>query len=98
MSGHPPFGVQVMPGDHEYVTCLAAAASIDVAKDGNCFTRVNGPHRVALLTDALSRPEIEARLAQLIGRWIYSACLCFGPDVAEQEHSGFRYSYSVYQL
>ena len=30
-------------------------------------------------------------------QWIYSACLCFGLDVDEQERTGFRYSYSVYQ-
>jgi hypothetical protein len=28
---------------------------------------------------------------------LYSACLCFGLDLAEQERSGFRYGYAVYQ-
>jgi len=98
MSGHPPFGAQVMLNGHEYVTCLAAAAGIDIAKEGNCFTRVNDPDRLAQLADTLSHPGITGRLGQLIDRWIYSACLCFGLDVTEQDHSGFRYSYSVYQL
>lgn len=31
-------------------------------------------------------------------RWIYSACLVFGLDLAEQERSRFRYDYSVYQV
>lgn len=98
MSGHPPFGAQVILNGHEYVTCLAAAEGIDIAKEGNCFTQISDPDRLAQLADTLSRPGIAERLAQLIDRWIYSACLCFGLDIAEQEHSGFRYSYSVYQL
>ncbi len=28
---------------------------------------------------------------------VYTACLCFGLDLAEQQDSGFRYAYSVYQ-
>ena len=28
---------------------------------------------------------------------IYSACLCFGLNMAEQARSGFAYSYSIYQ-
>jgi hypothetical protein len=46
----------------------------------------------------LSQPAAVGRLSQVIDRWIYSACLCFGLDLDEQERSGFRYSYSVYQL
>ena len=30
-------------------------------------------------------------------RWIYTACLCFGLDLDEQERSCFRYGYSVFQ-
>jgi hypothetical protein len=30
------------------------------------------------------------RLGQVCDRWIYSACLRFGLDLAEQERSGFR--------
>jgi len=30
-------------------------------------------------------------------RWIYSACLCFGLDLAEQEKTSFHYDYSIYQ-
>jgi hypothetical protein len=40
---------------------------------------------------------VSGRLGQVCDRWIYSACLCFGLDRAEQERSGFRYAYSVYQ-
>ena len=31
-------------------------------------------------------------------RWIYTACLCFGLDLADQEASGFAYDYSIYQV
>jgi hypothetical protein len=34
-------------------------------------------------------------LGQVCDRWIYSACLCFGLDLAEQARSGFTYSYSI---
>ena len=31
-------------------------------------------------------------------RWIYTACLCFGLDVADQRSSAFAYDYSIYQV
>src|SRR5664280_1335362 len=43
-------------------------------------------------------PEAAGRLGQVIDRWIYTAALCFGLDLAEQARSCFRYSYSVYQV
>jgi hypothetical protein len=45
----------------------------------------------------LPRPAAIGRLGQVCERWIYSACLCFGLDLAEQGMSGFRYDYAVYQ-
>ena len=45
----------------------------------------------------MSQPAAIGRLGQVCDRWIYSACLCFGLDLAEQGMSGFRYSYTVYQ-
>jgi len=33
MSGHPPFGAQVMLNGHEYVACQAQAAGIAFTKD-----------------------------------------------------------------
>ncbi len=38
------------------------------------------------------------RLRQVCERWIYSSCLCFTLDMVEQERSGFRYDYSLYQM
>jgi hypothetical protein len=98
MSGHPPFGAQVILNGHEYVACQAQAAGIGFAKEGNCFTRVEEPDRLAQVADTLSQPGTIGRLSQVIDRWIYTACLCFGLDLDEQRRSGFRYGYSIYQL
>lgn len=98
MSGHPPFGAQVILNGHEYVACAARAAGIRFAKEGNCFTRIDDPERLAQVADTLSQPETIGRLGQVIDRWIYTACLCFGLDLDEQRRSGFGYAYSVYQV
>ena len=45
----------------------------------------------------MSQPAAIGRLGQVCDRWIYTACLCFGLDLAEQGMSGFRYGYTVYQ-
>lgn len=98
MSGHPPFGAQVILNGHEYVACTAQADGLTFTKEGNCFTRIVEPQRLAQVADTLSQPGTIGRLSQVLDRWIYTACLCFGLDLAEQERSRFRYSYSVYQV
>jgi hypothetical protein len=98
MSGHPPFAAQVILNGHEYIACAAQSAGIPFAKEGNCFTRVDDPERLAQLADTLSSPEAIGRLSQVIDSWIYTACLCFGLDLDEQARSGFGYAYSVYQV
>jgi hypothetical protein len=98
MSGHPPFAAQVILNGHEYVACQAQLAGVCYTKEGNCFTRVPDPVGLAQIADTLSRPGTVGRLGQVIDRWIYTACLCFGLDLAEQDRSSFRYSYSVYQV
>jgi hypothetical protein len=97
MSGHPPFAAQVILNGHEYVACQARAAGIGFAKEGNCFTEIADPQGLARVADALPRQAAIGRLGQVCDRWIYSACLCFGLDLAEQGISGFRYGYWVYQ-
>lgn len=67
-------------------------------KQGNCFTRVADPAGLAQIADTLSHPATAGRLSQVCDRWIYSACLCFGLDLDDQQRSGFRYGYSVFQL
>jgi hypothetical protein len=97
MSGHPPFGAQVILNGHEWVACQAQAAGIGFTKEGNCFTAVADPQALAQVADTLSQQATVGRLRQVCDRWIYSACLCFGLDADEQARSGFRYDYSVYQ-
>jgi hypothetical protein len=98
ISGHPPFGAQVMLNGHEYVAAAARAAAVSYTKEGNCFTQVSDPERLAQIADTLSQSGIVGRLSQVIDRWIYSACLCYGLSSDEQEQSGFRYDYSIYQV
>jgi hypothetical protein len=97
MSGHPPFPAQVILNGHEHVAAPARAAGIGFAKEGNCFTGIADPQRLAQVADALPQPAAMGRLGQVCDRWIYTACRCFGLDLAEQGMSGFRYSYTVYQ-
>jgi hypothetical protein len=98
MSGHPPFGAQIILNGHDYVARQAAAAGIAFGKVGNCFTAVADPAGLARIADALSRNAAVGRLSQVCRRWIYSACLCFGLDLDEQQRSGFGYALAVYQL
>jgi hypothetical protein len=91
------FGAQVILNGHEYVACQAHAEGMGFAKEGNCFTGIADPQRLAQVADALSQHAAIGRLGQVCDRWIYSACLCFGLNLAEQARSGFRYSYSIYQ-
>ena len=97
MSGHPPFGAQVILNGHEYVACAAHAAGIAFTKEGNCFTRITDPRGLAQIAETLSQDAAIGRLGRACDRWICTACLCFGLDLADQQASGFRYDYSVYQ-
>ena len=97
MSGHPPSGAQVILNGHEYVACAAHAAGIGFAKEGNCFTWITDPAGLAQIAETLSQSAAVGRLGRACDRWIYTACLVFGLDLAEQQASGFGYAYSVYQ-
>ncbi|MGC1210384.1 MAG: hypothetical protein WA890_03825, partial [Micromonospora sp.] len=98
MSGHPPFGAQVILNGHEYVARAAQVAGIRFTKEGNCFTAVADPQALAQVADTLSQDATVGRLSQVCDRWIYTACLCFGLDCDEQTRSGFRYNYSIFQV
>jgi len=98
MSGHPPFGAQIILNGHEYVAAQATRAGIATRQEGNCFTHLADPTALASIADTLSEERMIGRLTQVCDRWIYSCCLCFALDVDEQERSGFRYAYAVYQL
>jgi hypothetical protein len=97
MSGHPPFGAQIILNGHGYVACQAQKAGVTFRKEDNCFTQVNQPTRLAQIADTLSSSDIVGQLEQMFDRWIYSTCLCFALDLEEQERTNFRYDYSIYQ-
>lgn len=97
MSGHPPFGAQVILNGHEYVACQARKAGVMFQKEGNCFTEVSEAARLAQIADTLCSADSVGQLEQVCNRWIYSACLIFALDLEEQERSHFHYDYSVYQ-
>ena len=98
MSGHPPFGAQIILNGHEYVARQPQAAGMAFAKVGNCFTAVTDPVGLARIADALSQDAALGRLGQICQPWIYTACLCFALDLDEQHRSGFGYGFAVYPL
>ena len=71
MSGHPPFGAQVILNGHEYVAVAAQAEGIGFTKEGNCFTGIADPQRLARVADAWPRDAAIGRLGQVCDRWIY---------------------------
>ena len=98
MSGHPPFGAQVMLNGHEYVACQAQKAGVGFTKQDNCFTTVGNAADLAKVADTLSASRTAELLRQLCERWIYTTCLCFALDLKEQQRSAFHYQYSIYQM
>jgi hypothetical protein len=97
MSGHPPFGAQVILNGHEYVACAAQPAGIGFTKKGNCFTGITDPRGLAQIAETLSQPAAIGRLGRVCDRWISTGCLVFGLDLAGQQASGFGGNYSVFQ-
>jgi hypothetical protein len=97
MSGHPPFGVQVMLNGHEWVERRARQRAISAVKEGNCFVGGSDLRALDRLADALSDARTIGRVTEVCDRWVYSTCLCFALDRDEQRGSGFRYQYSCFQ-
>jgi hypothetical protein len=97
LCGHPPFSAQITVNGHEFVAHQAEEGGIQFRKEGNCFTEVPDAARLAEIADTLYSPETIGRLIQMCERWIYSACLCFGLSLEDQERTGFHYDYSIYQ-
>lgn len=97
LCGHPPFSAQIVVNGHEYVACRAKEQGVDFTKEDNCFTEVPDAAQLTETADTLYSPETIGQLMQMCERWIYSACLCFGLSLEDQERTGFHYDYSVYQ-
>jgi hypothetical protein len=98
MSGHPPFGAQIILNGHEYVATQATRTVVPFCKDGNCFTHLSDPRSLAAVADTLTEKPVIGSLLQVCDRWIYSCCLCFGLHTDDQDRTDFHYQYSVYQL
>jgi hypothetical protein len=98
MSGHPPFGVQIMLNGHEWVERRARKRAIAAVKEENCFVGGSDLRAVDRLGGALCDARAIGRVNEVCERWVYSTCLCFGLDREEQQRSGFRYQYSCFQL
>jgi hypothetical protein len=98
MSGHPPFGLQISLNGHEWVQRQAQKENVAWVKEGNCFVGGSDFAGINRLAEGLDGWSGLAQLAQVVDRWVYSACLCFGLNREQQQSSGFRYAYSCYQL
>lgn len=94
---HPPFNAQIILNGHEYVAKQAEKRKLTFTKEGNCFTNISDAAGLAEIADTMKAQSFVGRSVQVCERWICSACLCFALKMEEQEKSGFRYSYSVYQ-
>ena len=94
---HPPFNAMVILNGHEYVEREALQRRIQFTKEDNCFTGIPNAPALARIADTMRASCSVGRLADVCERWIYSSCLCFALDSDEQEKTGFRYSYSVFQ-
>ena len=98
MSGHPPFGAQVILNGHEYLARQAAQAGLSFGKEGNCFTAVEDGTELAQLAETLCSLDTVGPLRQVCDRWLYSSCLCFALSLEEQTRTNFQYDYSIYQV
>jgi hypothetical protein len=93
--GHFPFGAQIILNGHEWVERRKGIKKLSVTKEGNCFTSFSDGESLSRIADTLSIQK--GQLESVCNRWIYS-CLWFGLDQQEQERSGFKYQYSIYQV
>lgn len=98
MSGHPPFGLQILLNGHEWVQRQAQKQSISWVKEANCFVGGSDLDAINRLAQGLDGTRGLAQLAAVVDRWVYSACLCFALSREQQQRSEFRYAYSCSQL
>lgn len=98
MCGYPPFGAQVIANGHEWVERQARKQNLPIQKEGNCFTDGNDYQALNRIAKTLCALHAIGRLTEACDRWLYSSCLCFALDLAEQERTGFHYDYSAFQL
>ncbi len=94
MCAHPPFSCNVILNGHEWVERHTDYKKVEATKEGNCFTSYKNGEELTLIADTL---KINGQLERVCQRWVYS-CLWFVMDKKQQESTGIRYNYSIYQI
>ena len=94
INSHPPFNCSIILNGHEWVERRKQIKKLDIKKEGNCFTSYSDGNKLSKVADTL---RTKGQLEKVCNRWIYG-CLWFGVNSEEQEKTGFRYRYSVYQI
>lgn len=94
MCAHPPFSCNVILNGHEWVERHKAYNKLQVTKEENCFTSYNSGEKLTQIADTL---KINGQFEQVCQRWIYS-CLWFVMDKKQQDSTGIRYNFSIYQI
>lgn len=94
ISGHPPFGAQIILNGHKWAEQQEEIKQLSAIKEGNCFTKFFSGETLTRIAETLSIQK--GQLESVCNRWIYQ-CLWFGLDKEEQEKSGFKYQFSIYQ-
>jgi hypothetical protein len=94
MCAHPPFSCNIILNGHEWVEHHKDYNKLEVTKQGNCFTSYNNGENLSQIADTL---KINGQFERVCQRWIYS-CLWFVMDKKQQESTGIKYNFSIYQI
>ena len=63
MSGHPPFGAQVILNGHEFVAAQAQKVGVKFTKQENCFTAASQATELTKIADTLSEKRLQGDCA-----------------------------------
>ncbi|GAI85981.1 unnamed protein product, partial [marine sediment metagenome] len=94
MCAHPPFSCNIILNGHEWVERHEDYNKLEVTKEGNCFTSYNNGEKLTQIADTL---KFNGQFERVCQRWIYS-CLWFVMDKKQQETTGIKYNFSIYQI
>ena len=94
MCAHPPFSCNIILNGHEWVERHEDYNKLKVIKEGNCFTSYNNGEKLTQIADTL---KFNGQFERVCQRWIYS-CLWFVMDKKQQESTGMKYNFSIYQI
>jgi len=94
MCAHPPFSCNIILNGHEWVERHEDYSKLEVTKEDNCFTSYKDGEKLTQIADTL---KFNGQFERVCQRWIYS-CLWFVMDKQQQDTTGIRYKYSIYQI